>query len=232
MRAPVGALASAVLPLGFKGRNYLIGLAGSDGDSVAHCNVYFDAASRRRLSPALAQLNASKLLVPEASKASLIPRDLPVEARAMAVDFRTYLVDDILVKVDRASMLASLEVRSPWLDPRIVEFAFSSVPTDHKVTSRERKILTRRLAQRLLPTELDLERKQGFSMPLSAWFRGQWGEHIEAVLLDDDGAGLFDRAELQRLLRSQQRGYENTQRLFALAIFELWRRHYGVAAPR
>ena len=230
-RATLASAASALLPLGFKGRNYLIGLGTDDRQSISYCNMYFDAASRRRLAPAVGRHGAYELRAPEAFKTSLAHGDLPLVTRAMAVDFKTYLVDDILVKVDRSSMLASLEVRSPWLDPRIVEFAFCAVPSAEKIRGTERKVLPRRLAQRLLPIGLDLHRKQGFSLPLTAWFRGQWGDHVAAVLFDDLGGSPFDRAEIARLLRSQQRGYANTHRLFALVLFELWRRHYRVEVP-
>jgi asparagine synthase (glutamine-hydrolysing) len=231
-RAALASVAPSVLPLGFKGRNYLIGLGANDQRSVAYCNMYFDAASRARLVPVLRRREESELLAPELAKASLVNGHRPLVAQAMAVDFMTYLVDDILVKVDRSSMLASLEVRSPWLDPRILDFAFSSVPTAEKITRTERKVLPRRLAQRLLPPNLDLHRKQGFSLPLNAWFRGQWGEHVKAVLLDGSDGSPFDHDEVRRLLRSQERGYQNTHRLFALMIFELWRREYRIEIPR
>ncbi len=230
-RATLASVAAAVLPLGFKGRNYLIGLGADDDSSIAYCNMYFDAWSRARLAPALGGQGKSELLAPELAKASLVNGHRPLAARAMAVDFMTYLVDDILVKVDRASMMASLEVRSPWLDPRIVDFAFSSVPTAEKITRAERKVLPRRLARRLLPPELDLHRKQGFSLPLNAWFRGQWGEHVKAVLLEGGDDSPFDRHQVTRLLQSQERGHPNTHRLFALMIFELWRRQYRVEVP-
>ena len=230
LRSALSSMASTVLPLGFKGRNYVMGLAATDRESVALCNMYFDSTSRRRLVPAMRGLGTPALRAPEARKTSLVKGDVPLAARAMAVDFRTYLVDDILVKVDRSSMLASLEVRSPWLDPRVVEFAFSSVPIREKVSSTGRKHLPRRLAQRLLPRDLDLHRKQGFSMPLSSWFRGEWGRQLRAVLLDRQD-GPFDRQEVGRLLRSQQHGHQNTQRLFALMIFELWRHEYRIEVP-
>jgi asparagine synthase (glutamine-hydrolysing) len=231
-RAALASAAPALLPVGFKGRNYLMGLGASDQRSVAYCNMYFDAASRARLAPVLRRREESELLAPELAKASLVNGHRPLAAQAMAVDFMTYLVDDILVKVDRSSMLASLEVRSPWLDPRILDFAFSSVPTAEKITRTERKVLPRRLARRLLPPDLDLHRKQGFSLPLNAWFRGQWGEHVKAVLLDGSNGSPFDPDEVRRLLRSQERGYQNTHRLFALMIFELWRREYRIEIPR
>jgi asparagine synthase (glutamine-hydrolysing) len=147
--------------------------------------------------------------------------------KATAVDFMTYLVDDILVKVDRASMLASLEVRAPFLDASMIEFAFRDVPDHLKATANQRKILPRMLAERLLPKGLDLTRKQGFSLPLSSWFRGEWGQFVGDVLSSAD-PHIFDQRSIQRLMRGQRMGFSNTQRLFALTMFELWRRHYGV----
>src|SRR6185503_12902085 len=106
--------------------------------------------------------------------------------KSTGVDFMTYLVDDILVKVDRSSMLASLEVRAPWLDCRLIEFAFGRVPDRLKATSNERKILPRKLGERLLPPSMDLRRKQGFSLPLDSWFKDGWGEFVGDVLRDAD----------------------------------------------
>lgn len=144
------------------------------------------------------------------------------------MDFLTYLPDDILVKVDRASMLASLEVRAPFLDYRIAEFAFARVPNALRATVAERKILPRHLAARLLPAGTDLRRKQGFSLPLQQWFGGEWGRYIEEVLVEAPRA-LLDQTVIGELLAGQRRGRSNTERLFALVLFELWRREYHVA---
>jgi asparagine synthase (glutamine-hydrolysing) len=146
---------------------------------------------------------------------------------AMAADFQSYLPDDILVKVDRASMLTSLEVRAPFLDYRIIEFAFRSVPNRLRATASERKILPRRLAARLLPRELDLTRKQGFSLPLQSWFKGRWGPFIEDVLLDS-APDLFDPGLIRSLIQGQRRGRPNAERLFSLSLFKLWCREYRV----
>jgi asparagine synthase (glutamine-hydrolysing) len=140
------------------------------------------------------------------------------------------MVDDILVKVDRASMLTSLEVRAPFLDHRIVELAFSRVPDRLRATSRERKILLRRCARRVLPPSTDLRRKQGFSIPLDSWLRGDWGRVVREVLAEVPRE-LFDHNVVHRLIDDQARGLSNAQRLFALTIFELWRREYSVALP-
>ena len=152
-----------------------------------------------------------------------------VVQRATAADFMTYLTDDILVKVDRASMLTSLEVRAPFLDYRIIEFAFSKVPDDLRVHGGKRKILSRLLAQDLLPKTLDLTRKQGFAIPLAKWFKGEWGNYMKSILLDSDA--WFDRKIVTKLIEGQERGLANTQRLFALTMLELWRREYRVNLP-
>jgi len=225
-----GAVAADILPVGFKGRNYLIGLGAEPPQRVAHVNMYFDTRSRLRLlSPALRNGGIFDFS-PESQKAQLFSNGKSLLQQATAVDFMTYLVDDILVKVDRASMLTSLEVRAPWLDHRIIEFAFSRVPDALRATEKERKILPRNLARRLLPSELDLTRKQGFSLPLKNWFKGNWGSYIESILVAADPR-LFDQGMIRRLLASQRQGFANTHRLFALAMFELWRRHYDVSIP-
>jgi asparagine synthase (glutamine-hydrolysing) len=145
----------------------------------------------------------------------------------VTADFLTYLPEDILAKVDRASMLASLEVRAPFLDYRIIEFAFDRIPDALRATTSDRKVLLKMLAKRLLPGELDLERKQGFSLPLNAWFKGEWGRYIAGILRSAP-TDLYDARAIRMLLAGQDAGFANAQRLFNLAILELWRREYDV----
>ncbi|MGH9421876.1 MAG: asparagine synthase-related protein, partial [Thermoanaerobaculia bacterium] len=163
---------------------------------------------------------------PEQSKAALGLYGGSALQRATAVDFETYLVDDILVKVDRASMLNSLEVRAPLLDPRIIELAYGRTPDRLRSLHGTRKVLLRRLAERVLPKELDITRKQGFSIPLKTWFRGDWGRFFRDVL---GSSRYFDREVIRKLLQGQERGLVNSQRIFALTMFELWMREYNVS---
>jgi asparagine synthase (glutamine-hydrolysing) len=225
LRQGLATMASRWLPPGLKGRNYLIGFAADLPHSIAHINMYFDSTTRRRLLAPLG-LNDHRLdTVPEAYKAGLCVSGYTPLQQMTRVDFQTTLVDAYLVKVDRASMLASLEVRAPWLDYSLIEFAFGHLPDVFRATRKELKILPRYLARRLLPPELDLKRKQGFSLPLVAWFKGKWGDYVASVLREADGH-LFDQKVIQNLIAGQQRGFANTQRLFALTMFELWRREY------
>ncbi len=99
----------------------------------------------------------------------------------METDFHTTLVDAYLVKVDRASMLTSLEIRAPMLNHHFMEFAFSKIPDHMKATTRDRKILLRRLAKEILPKKFDVQRKQGLSIPLVNWFKGPWGSYFRQI---------------------------------------------------
>jgi asparagine synthase (glutamine-hydrolysing) len=144
------------------------------------------------------------------------------------MDFANYLAEDILVKVDRASMLNSLEVRAPLLDYRLIEFAFGRVPSYLKATATTRKVLLKRLTQRLLPPEFDQHRKQGFSIPLTSWLQGgAWQTFFREVLMDSSST-FFHRKSVSDLLDGQAKGRANSERLFALVLFELWRREYRV----
>jgi asparagine synthase (glutamine-hydrolysing) len=225
VRSGAAALAGSMLPVGIRGRNYIIGATEGPGDGIAHVNVYFDRWTRRRL------LRTAAIRVPEVAETVRINGTHPTHSllrQATEADFTTTMCDAYLVKVDRASMLNSLEIRAPWLDRRLIEFAFGRVPDALRATSRERKILPRLLAQRLLPAALDLRRKQGFSIPLGNWLTGPWGRFFETVLRDAEPA-LFDRPTIQRLLAGQRKGRTNAARLFCLTMFELWRREYDIA---
>jgi asparagine synthase (glutamine-hydrolysing) len=221
--------ATRLMPVGATGRNYLLGLVAEPPWNMVQFNILFDADARRRLlSPIDSRRPAGGS--PEAHKAALCrPGDSPLR-QITAVDFQTYLVDDILVKVDRASMLCSLEVRAPFLDPRLIDLAYRRLPDNLRATASERKVLPRRLARRLLPASLDLTRKQGFSLPLAQWFKGDWGRFIEDVLTDPR-ADLFDQPTVRRLIAGQRVGCKNTHRLFALLMIELWRQEYKITVP-
>ncbi|MCP4378578.1 MAG: asparagine synthase (glutamine-hydrolyzing) [bacterium] len=215
---------------GRKGRNYILGALSSLPQSIAQMNIYCDESLRRRLLAPISSRQSPQHRSPENYRVDLCETGRTPLQIATSVDFRTYLPEDILVKVDRSSMLTSLEVRAPFLDHRLVEFAFARVGDSLRATSGARKILSRRLAGGLLPPQLDLQRKQGFSLPLQEWFKGKWGDYCRDVLSETD-TNLFDRDTIDTLISDQQRGRFNTQRIFALTVFELWRRRYDVSIP-
>ena len=109
--------------------------------------------------------------------------------------------EDILVKVDRASMLNSLEMRAPFLDYRIIEFAFRDVPSNFKTTTSNRKIILKRLAKKLLPEKVDLTRKQGFAIPLKHWLKkGEWLDYFSDTLLDTNNS-IFNKKFIDSLFK-------------------------------
>jgi len=226
MPYPVKAVlgrAAGILPTGIRGGSTVRSLAMPDRDAWVAPVLHFDVVTRRRLAPATRNVKelSTEAYRLQAGSAGRTPLQKMTQA-----DFKTYLPEDILVKVDRASMLASLEVRAPFLDYRVVEFSFGKVPDRLRATRSERKVLLKRLARRLLPQSLDLDRKQGFSLPLHAWFKGEWGSYLSRILRDAP-TNVFDPRAIKSLLSEQERGYGNAQRLFNLAFFELWRREYN-----
>ena len=228
LRRSVASVASDYLPLGMSGRNHLIGLSDDYRNSISHINIYFDHLSRKLIySPDLRLDNSH--VDPESYRSSMIDPTHSMLRQAMEADFRMTLTDGYLVKVDRSSMLASLEVRAPFLDYRIIEFAYGHLPDHLKVIKNFRKILLRHLAKRLLPKEYDVTRKQGFTMPLHAWFKGDWGAYMESVLMNSDEK-LFNKRFIRNLFSLQKKGYSNTNRIFALTIFELWRQEYKITS--
>ena len=167
-------------------------------------------------------------LVAENVRNARIPIVDDLLQRATRMEFENYMAEDILVKIDRASMLNSLELRAPLLDYRVVEFAFGRVPSYLKATANNRKILLKKLAARLLPPEFDQHRKQGFSIPLANWLKGgPWRAYFQEILLDENC--LFNKDVVRSLFSGQDRGRNNQERLFGLVMFELWRREYHIS---
>jgi len=118
-------------------------------------------------------------------------------------------------------------MRAPLLDYRLIEFAFGKVPSRLKATPTEKKILLKRLTTRILPPEFDQQRKQGFSIPLGDWLKGGTFRTLFNDVLRDPQCS-FDAGTVDGLLRGQDKGRSNGERLFALVLFELWRREYAV----
>lgn len=226
LQALASRAAGSLLPTGFKGRKWLQGLGVDlrhDLPLIAASN--FDPATRQ----ALLANGGQWPRVAESIYAQQIPRTPDLLQRATRMDFGCYLPEGILVKVDRASMLNSLEVRAPLLDHRIIEFAFGKVPSHLKATATSRKVLLKKLTARLLPPAFDQHRKQGFTIPLGSWLQsGPWQDLFRETLLGSDNT-LFCHKTTGKLLAGQAKGLANSERLFGLVLFELWRREYRVS---
>lgn len=224
LRRGVAKAAERWLPIGLKARNWLQSLDADLRHSHLLISSYFDVTTRR----SLMRGHAGHPLVAESIRVESISMHPDLLQTVTRMDFESYLADDILVKVDRTSMLNSLEVRAPFLDARLIEFAFGKVPSRLKATQSEKKILLKRLAARVLPPKFDRQRKQGFSIPLSTWLKaGPFRDLFWDTLACNDV--LFDVPTVRSLLKGQDLGFNNGERLFALVQFELWRKYYGVS---
>jgi asparagine synthase (glutamine-hydrolysing) len=144
------------------------------------------------------------------------------------LDLKTYLVDDILVKVDRMSMAPSLEARVPLLDHKLVEFVFS-LPGNLKVRGNETKWIFKKTMERLLPRETIYRKKEGFSIPIKHWLGAELRDMLLSYLSEKRirEEGLFNAATIQSMIKSHLDGRENfSHQLWALLVFEIWKDKY------
>jgi asparagine synthase (glutamine-hydrolysing) len=141
-------------------------------------------------------------------------------------NFRSYLLDDLLVKVDRCSMAASLETRSPFLDRELTEYV-AQLPDDLKLKGMRRKIVLRDAFADMLPPSIMKRGKMGFGVPLDAWFRSQLKGYLEEMLLPRDAryTAYLSRPRVESLIRAHQEGRANLGlQLWTLLTFEVWLR--------
>jgi asparagine synthase (glutamine-hydrolysing) len=154
--------------------------------------------------------------------------------RFLYVDYKTWLVDDILVKVDRASMNHGLEVRSPFLDHRLVEYC-AGLPEDMKMRGMTGKWLLRRVAEKYVPRQIIQRRKRGFNAPVSEWLATCWCERAEDTFSSGNlkDLDLLPPGTGERLWREHASGRrDHGYLLFALLVLDTWRKHNRIPMGR
>ena len=151
--------------------------------------------------------------------------------RLLDLDTQTYLPEDILVKVDIASMAHALEVRAPLLDHVLVEW-MAGLPGDLKLRDIRGKRVLRHIARDLVPREILVRRKKGFSLPVDRWFREELRPLARDLLTDRicRERGILDPGGVARLLDAHDRGEDHGERLWNLLVLEMWFREQGSAA--
>jgi asparagine synthase (glutamine-hydrolysing) len=148
--------------------------------------------------------------------------------RALYADMKTYLVDDILTKVDKMSMAVSLESREPLLDHKLLEFA-ATVPSSLKLRNGQSKYLLRRLLDRRVSKAIVDRPKHGFEAPVGEWLRGPLAPMVDALLLDGRlrDRGVFEEAVIARVWKEHRDGHQDHRhRLWSLVMLELWFRQF------
>ena len=143
-------------------------------------------------------------------------------------DLSFYLPDCLMVKVDVASMANSLEVRCPFLDHKLVEYA-ASIPSSMKRVGDSGKVIFKKAVAHLLPNEVLTKRKTGFSIPLNRWFRGKDGQFLKEILLDERSTkrDLFNGKMIKKMIQEHiEERRDWTTRLWAFLCLELWFREF------
>ena len=228
--AIAGRLAHA-LPTSVKGARALRRLAFTPAQACAakHASNFFAADGKRRLYSAdlAASVGAHDVLAPFREYYDSVDSPDGLD-RTMYAEIKTYLVDDILTKVDKMSMAVSLEAREPLLDHRLLEFA-ATVPSTLKLRAGTSKYLLRRALQRRVPPSIIERGKRGFEAPIGEWLRKPLAPLVSDVLLDGRLAsrGVFRRAEIERLWDDHRtERTDHRHRLWQLLMLELWFREF------
>ena len=211
-------------------------ITGAKYDTVARHHVWFGSFTPEE---------QQQLLTPEALAAS--DGEIYADARAIAdecnnddlvirmqsVDTRLYLAEDILTKVDRASMAVSLEVRAPFLDPRVAEFA-ASLPCNYKLRGLKTKYILKKAVRDMLPAFVTRRGKKGFGVPVAEWLKVKLRPLARDLLSPERvrRAGVFNPEFVARLQDEHERGVANHRKLlWTLLMFELWHESF-VETPR
>jgi len=151
-------------------------------------------------------------------------------SKVQYVDIKTYLADDILAKVDRASMAVSLEVRAPILDHKFMELA-ARIPSRLKLRGMNGKYIFKKALEQCLPESILYRKKMGFAVPLAQWFRGDLREMTRDAILGTESADFLQRNTVERLWTEHQKGFrDRSTELWTLLMFRLWQRKFLLAA--
>jgi asparagine synthase (glutamine-hydrolysing) len=223
------------LSFDFKARRFI---AGSDQDTVARHHIWFGsftpAEQHTLLTPEVENVTDGDVY---ARARRMLEEECDAEdtvERMQSLDTRLYLAEDILTKVDRASMAVSLEVRAPFLDPRVAEYA-ASLPVSYKLRGRKSKYILKRAVAPLLPPFVTRRGKKGFGVPVAEWLKGRLRPLARDLLSPERlrRAGLFDADYVMRLQDEHERGQANHRKLlWTLLMFEIWHESFIETARR
>jgi asparagine synthase (glutamine-hydrolysing) len=211
-------------------------VTGAKYDAVARHHVWFGSFTPEEqtellTADALAASNSdiyaqARQFADECDSADLV-------TRMQSVDTRLYLAEDILTKVDRASMAVSLEVRAPFLDPRVAEYV-ASLPSNYKLRGQKTKYILKKAVKEMLPPFVTKRGKKGFGVPVAEWLKVKLRPLARDLLSPERvrRAGVFNPNYIARLQDEHERGVANHRKLlWTLLIFELWHESF-VETPR
>jgi asparagine synthase (glutamine-hydrolysing) len=211
-------------------------ITGARYDSVTRHHIWFGSFTpdqqQQLLTPAALAATDSEIYAEARQIAEECNND-DLVTRMQSVDTRLYLAEDILTKVDRASMAVSLEVRAPFLDPRVAEFA-ASLPCNYKLRGMKTKYILKKAVRDLLPGFVTRRGKKGFGVPVAEWLKFKLRPLARDLLspVRVRRAGVFNPNYVARLQDEHERGVANHRKLlWTLLMFELWHESF-VETPR
>jgi len=231
-RRTMFGMPAALMPEGLKGKGTLQHLSRDPFERYAGLNTFGENGYLRGLlSPDLTGSLGSGKKLPDYSAMRRFYDDCLAHdylTRIQYVDTKTYLAEDILTKVDRASMLCSLETRAPLLDHEVVELA-ARIPPELKLKRGETKYILKKAMKGILPDNILYRRKMGFGVPLVHWFKKDLVEYARDILLSRQARerGIFETHMVEKLLQDHGKaGRDLSARIWALLFFEHWSQNW------
>lgn len=203
-------LVSSLMPYGMPGRNYLTRLQSETDITRSKMNymddnefiTYYTGIHKRAV-----------------EKYEHKSNDLLLEMRYQ--DLTNYLPNNILRKIDRASMLNSVESRSPFLSKELIKYAFEKLESKHLISMNNKKIILKKIAKKYLPNDYEYDRKQGFQFPLNNYIKsGKLDGIINDYVVNNDIG--IDRKYAQKLLNQNKFGFSNSEKIFSILSFSIW----------
>ena len=234
MKKIIFGIPASLLPYGLKGRGMLKHLSKSPFERYAGLNTFSEhldiknllsgdvlSEIRQRLDGSLPDYSFLRKFYNSCDNNDYL-------TKIQYVDTKTYLAEDILTKVDRASMLCSLETRAPLLDHEVVELA-ARIPSTLKINQGTTKYILKKAMNDILPEGIINRKKMGFGVPLVHWFKKDITEYAKEVLLSNTSRerGLFNLKYVESILgKNQKRGRDLSAHIWALLFFEHWSRNW------
>tara|TARA_Y100001968_G_C19450752_1_gene768413 strand:- start:4791 stop:6656 length:1866 start_codon:yes stop_codon:yes gene_type:complete len=223
MKSILGKYSNKFLPSDLSISMYLSNMTTDFNTSLPNIPCYFNQEYRINLFGQYLNHNIDKSSY--LTKPLINPKN--TVQRLTRQDFYNYLASDILVKIDRTSMANSIEARAPFLDYRIIDFAYKSIPASYKVSSKQTKIILRKMASRLLPSGIHKQQKNGFNIPLRDWLsQGPFRDFFFDVLYSHDS--IINKSITDSLFKNLSKGSLNPERLYGLVQLELWRKTHNI----
>ena len=160
-------------------------------------------------------------LLKDVSLKKIVGKDIAMDS--MKNSFKNYLPQDIMTKIDRCSMLNSVEARTPFLDKRLVSYIFKNTLGNEHISLMKNRILQKKISRPYLPKKILNQKKRGFSFNLSAHFKDKdWKNEIYLILTSQDS--LFSKAYINYLFQMNDKGLVVSEKIFGLLFFEIWRK--------